>query len=121
MDATSRRELARRALDGYASGPADMEQLGFYVCVSDLEDELIRAVGTPGAEALLDSQGDLASFRTMQSQPAWRGREPAAQLQRFLGAGSRRKLRYARLLVEEAVRRDALPRPLGALLTETGG
>jgi hypothetical protein len=98
---------------------ADMERLGFYVCVSDLEDELIRAVGTPGVEALFDSQGDLESFRTMQGQPAWRGREPAAQLRRFLGAGSRRKLRYARLLVEEAARLDALPRPLDALLAET--
>src|SRR5215470_17708057 len=82
---------------------ADMEHLGFYVCVNDLEDELIRAVGTAGVEALLDSQGDLGSFRSLQSQPAWRGREQDAQLRRFLGAGSRRKLRYARLLVEVAV------------------
>jgi hypothetical protein len=53
----------------------------------------------------------------LQTQPAWRGRDPAAQMRRFLGSGSRRKLRYARLLVEAAVGRDALPRPLGALLT----
>ncbi len=95
----------------------DMEHLGFYVCVDDLEDELIRAVGTVGVEALFDSQGDLTSFRSMQRQPAWRGREPDAQMRRFLGSGARRKLRYARLLVEEAVRRDALPRPLDAVLT----
>jgi hypothetical protein len=95
----------------------DMEQLGFYVCVNDLEDELIRAVGAAGVEALFDSQGDLTSFRSLQSQPAWRGREPEAQMRRFLGSGMGRKLRYARLLVEEAVGRDALPRPLDALLT----
>jgi len=95
----------------------DMEHLGFYVCVNDLEDELIRAVGTAGVEALFDSQGDLGSFRSLQSQPAWRGREPEAQMRRFLGSGSRRKLRYARLLVEAAVGRDTLPRPLDALLT----
>jgi hypothetical protein len=95
----------------------DMEQLGFYVCVDDLEDELIRAVGAAGVEALFDSQGDLTSFRSLQSQPAWRGREPEAQMRRFLGSGAGRKLRYARLLVEEAVGRDALPRPLTALLT----
>jgi hypothetical protein len=37
-------------------------------------------------------------------------------MRRFLGSGAGRKLRYARLLVEEAVDRDALPRPLHALL-----
>ncbi|MBM0240459.1 hypothetical protein JNW88_31345 [Micromonospora sp. ATA32] len=95
----------------------DLEHLGFYVCIDDLEDELIRAVGTVGVEALFDSQGDLGSFRSLQSQPAWRGREPEAQMRRFLGSGSRRKLRYARLLVEAAVGRDVLPRPLDALLT----
>ena len=94
-----------------------MERLGFYVCVDDLEDELIRAVGAEAAEMLFASQGDLASFRSLQSQPAWRGREPEAQIHRFLGSGSGRKLRYARLLVEEAVGRDTLPRPLDAMLT----
>ena len=93
-----------------------MERLGFYVCVDDLEEELIRAVGAVGVEALFDSQGDLGSFRSLQSQPAWRGREPEAQMRRFLGSGSRRKLRYARLLVEAAVELNSLPRPLDALL-----
>ncbi|WP_433343467.1 TOPRIM nucleotidyl transferase/hydrolase domain-containing protein [Micromonospora sp. CA-111912] len=114
-------EIFRRGLDAAQAGPAgtrtDMEHLGFYVCVDDLEDELIRAVGVAGVEALFDSQGDLGSFRSLQSQPAWRGRQPEAQMRRFLGSGSRRKLRYARLLVEAAVGRDALPRPLDALLT----
>jgi hypothetical protein len=68
-------------------------------------------------EAVVDAQGDLGSLRSLQSQPAWRGRAPEAQLRRFLGSGSRRKLRYARLLVEAALARDALPRPLDELLT----
>jgi hypothetical protein len=114
-------EIFRRGLVATHVGSprtrTDMEHLGFYVCVNDLEDELIRAVGTAGVEALFDSQGDLGSFRSLQSQPAWRGREPEAQMRRFLGSGSRRKLRYARLLVEAAVGRDTLPRPLDALLT----
>jgi hypothetical protein len=38
-------------------------------------------------------------------------------MRRFLGSGARRKLRYARLLVEAAVDLDRLPRPLDALLT----
>jgi hypothetical protein len=114
-------EIFRRGLAATRVGSprtrADMERLGFYVCVDDLEDELIRAVGTAGVEALFDSQGDLGSFRTMQNQPAWRGQPPTAQMRRFLGSGARRKLRYARLLVEAAAGLDRLPRPLHGLLS----
>ena len=114
-------EIFRRGLVAAQVGSprtrADLEHLGFYVCVDDLEDELIRAVGTAEVEALFDSQGDLGSFRSLQGQPNWRGRELPAQLRRFLGSGSRRKLRYARLLVEAATATEALPPPLEALLT----
>ncbi|MEU8175357.1 TOPRIM nucleotidyl transferase/hydrolase domain-containing protein [Microbispora hainanensis] len=113
-------EIFRRALVANRVGSprtrADMEHLGFYVCVDDLEDELIRAVGSAEIEALFDSHGDLRAFRSLQRQPEWRGREPEAQIRRFLGSGARRKLRYARLLVEAAIARDRLPRPLDALL-----
>ena len=37
---------------------ADMEHMGFHVCVEDLEDELIRAVGAARIMELLDSLGD---------------------------------------------------------------
>ncbi|MFV2086805.1 TOPRIM nucleotidyl transferase/hydrolase domain-containing protein [Micromonospora sp. LOL_021] len=94
----------------------DLAALGFFVCVDDLEDELIRAIGVDGVEAVLAAQGDLGSFRTMQGQLAWRGRPPEAQLRRFMGSGSRRKSRYARLLVEAAIARDVLPQPLDQLL-----
>jgi hypothetical protein len=113
-------EIFRRALVAAQVGSprtrADMARLGFHVCVNDLEEELIRAVGAAGVEALFDSQGDLGSFRSLQSQPAWRGREPERQMWRFLRSGARRNLRYARLLTEAAISRDALPRPLNALL-----
>ncbi|MFY1672316.1 TOPRIM nucleotidyl transferase/hydrolase domain-containing protein [Plantactinospora sp. WMMB334] len=112
-------ELFRRGLAARlgASAPfGGMEYLGFHVCVDDLEDELIRAVGAAAVEVLFDAEGDLGSFRSLQAQPAWRGRPLDAQMRRFLGSGSRRKLRYARLLVETAVGRDGLPRPLDALL-----
>jgi len=113
-------EIYRRALVAAEVGPArtraEMERLGFYVCVEDLEDELVRAVGVTAVEAVFDSQGDLGAFRSLQSQPAWRDRETAAQMRRFLGSGSRRKLRYARLLVEAAAGGRGLPRPLDALL-----
>jgi hypothetical protein len=113
-----RRGLARAGV-GSANTRTDMERLGFHVCTDDLEDELIRAAGHERVEALFDSQGDLGSFRTLQKQPGWRDRDVNAQLQRFLGSGARRKLRYARLLVE-AVPLDRIPRPLDAVLAHVG-
>jgi len=94
---------------------ADMERLGFYVCVADLEDELIRALGAASVEQVVDAQGDLGSFRTLQKQPAWQGRKTDEQLRRFMGSGGRRKIRYARLLVE-ALDLTRVPRPLDLLL-----
>jgi hypothetical protein len=114
-------EIFRRGLVAAEVGAprtrADMEHAGFYVCVEDLEDELIHATGTATVEALFDSQGDLGSFRSLQSQPVWRGGAPVAQMRRFLGSGARRKLRYARLLSEAAVGLGRLPRPIDAVLT----
>jgi hypothetical protein len=109
-----RRGLAAAGL-GAAGSRAELARLGFSVCVADLEDELIRAAGTPLAAEVLAAHGDLGAFRTIQRQPAWRGKDEAAQLRRFLGAGAQRKLRYARLLTE-AIDPDRMPRPLEAVL-----
>ena len=109
-----RRGLAAAGV-GSPRSPADLERMGFHVCVQDLEEELIRAAGAALAEELLGAQGDLGSFRTMQRQPAWRGKPREAQLRRFLGAGSYRKLRYARLLVD-AIDLNRMPKPLDAVL-----
>ena len=109
-----RRGLAAAGL-GAAGSRAELERLGFSVCVADLEDELIRAAGTALAAEVLAAHGDLGAFRTIQRQPAWRGKDEAAQLRRFLGSGARRKLRYARLLTE-AIDPDRIPRPLEAVL-----
>jgi hypothetical protein len=100
---------------GAPASRTGLERLGFYVCVEDLEDELVRAAGPALAAEVLDAHGDLGAFRIIQRQPAWRGRDEAAQLRRFLGAGSQRKLRYARLLTE-AIDSDRMPRPLEAVL-----
>jgi hypothetical protein len=110
-----RRELERAGLGSHL-GRADIEALGFYVCVADLEDELIRALGTESVEQVVDAQGDLGSFRTLQKQPAWRGRSTGEQLRRFMGSGGSRKIRYARLLVE-ALDPSRVPRPLDLVLT----
>ena len=112
-------EVFRRGLEraGYGSHLTrlDMERLGFHVCVADLEDELIRALGVAAVEAVLGAQGDLGSFRTFQKQPAWRGQRLEAQLRRFMGSADRRKIRYARLLVEE-LDLGRVPRPLDGVL-----
>jgi hypothetical protein len=112
-------DIVRRGLAAAGVGSprsrADLERMGFHVCVQDLEEELIRAAGAALAEELLDAQGDLGSFRIMQRQPAWRGKPQEAQLRRFLGAGSYRKLRYARLLVD-AIDLNRMPNPLDAVL-----
>jgi len=112
----------RRALEEAGLGSnltrVGMERLGFYVCVQDLEDELIRALGAAGVERIVEAQGDLRAFRTLQKQPEWRGRPAEEQLHRFLGSGGRRKIRYARLLVE-ALERDRIPWPLAGVLAAT--
>jgi OLD-like protein len=109
-----RRGLERAGL-GSNLTRRDMEQLGFYVCVADLEDELIRALGAEVVEQVVAAQGDLGSFRTLQKQPAWQGRKTEEQLRRYMGSGGRRKIRYARLLVK-ALDLTQVPRPLELVL-----
>ena len=118
-DAGEEREFRRgleRAGLGSELDRAAMERLGFYVCHADLEDELIRALGAASVEQVVDAQGDLRSFRTLQKQPAWQGRPEEEQLRRFMGSGGRRKTRYGRLLVE-ALDLSRVPRPLERVLS----
>jgi hypothetical protein len=109
-----RRGLERAGLGSNLDRGA-MEALGFYVCDVDLEDELIRALGAEAVERIAEAQGELGAFRTLQKQPAWRGRPTEEQLRRWLGSGARRKIRYARLLVE-ALELTEVPRPLTLVL-----
>lgn len=112
-------ETLRRALVAAGVGRPqttdDMAELGFHVCFRDLEDELIRAVGAGVVEAVIDSQGDLGSFRKLQKQPEWRGRPTDDQLHRFFRSKARRGQRYTRLLMQ-AVDLDRAPRPLDGVL-----
>jgi hypothetical protein len=108
------RALERTGLGADLTRP-DMERLGFYVCVADLEDELIRSLGADSVERVIAAQADLESFRTLQKQPAWRGRAREEQLRRFMGSGGSRKIRYARLLVH-ALDLARVPRPLDGVL-----
>lgn len=116
--------VVSRALQraGFGSSPltrAQLEELGFYACVEDLEDELIRALGSSSVEEIIAAEGELGSFRTLQKQQAWRGQSTEAQLRRFLG-NARRKSSYARLLVDVLEPAD-IPRPLHQLLAHLTG
>ena len=79
---------------------AEMERLGFYVCVADLEDELIRSLGAAAVERVIDAQGDLDIVPNIPKQPAWQGRTKEEQLRRFFGTHSGRKIQSASLLVD---------------------
>jgi hypothetical protein len=111
--------VLRRAVAGLGapSGPglSGLEALGFFGCTPDLEHELIRALGIAGVTQVIAAEGELASLRLLQRQPAQRNRTTADQLHRFLGARSGRKARYAWLLAR-ALEPDQVPRPLARLV-----
>jgi hypothetical protein len=111
----------RRGLEraGVAGG-ADSDEHGFYACDADLEDELIRALGTSTVERVLEAEGELVSFRRFQDQPAQRGRDLAAQLHRFLGTRAGRKVRYGTLLVD-ALDLERVPKALDLTLDHARG
>ncbi|MFI8306646.1 TOPRIM nucleotidyl transferase/hydrolase domain-containing protein [Streptomyces sp. NPDC085927] len=89
---------------------------GFFVCVSDLEDELIRAPGTTRVEEIVRDESDLRAWQTFLRQHAQQGRARQQQLRCFLGTKKGRKIRYGRLLVE-SLDIEQVPTPLDDLLT----
>jgi hypothetical protein len=108
-----RRGLERAGFDPGSSRP-ELEALGFYACVEDLEDELIRAVGPDRVVDIVEARGELGPFRTLQKQLEWRGQPLDQQLRRFLG-NSNRKIGYAPVLVD-ALDLSKVPRPLDDLI-----
>jgi hypothetical protein len=86
-----------------------------YVCVKDLEDELIRALGPDRVQEVVAAQGDLETFRSFQNQVFWRGRPVEAQLRRWLQASDGRGKRYPPLLIA-ALEPNELPPPLVGVL-----
>ena len=87
-----------------------------YVCDTDLEDELIRALGVDGMERVIEAQGELRSLRSLQKQPAQRGRSTLQHLRRFISSRSGRKAQYAKAMVE-ALDLDSVPLPLDRVLS----
>ena len=89
-----------------------------FVCVEDIEDELIRAAGVERVEEVVAAEGELETFRSFQNQLYWRGRPVEAQLRRWLQNGGR-YLRYPPLLVA-ALEPDEIPPPLAGVLEAVG-
>ena len=114
-DAGEERHFSR-ALEraGFGAGLTreGMAKLGFFVCVEDLEHELIRAVGPEAVERIIATEGELRSFATFRKQLAKRELPFEEQIWRFMW---NRKLRYAPLLVE-ALDLSRVPRPLDGVL-----
>ena len=110
----------RRSLEqaGLGSGldRAGLARLGFFVCVADLEDELIRSLGVGRVEQLIEAQGELGPFRTFTRQPAQRNRTREQQLRRFMGTRSGRKIHYGHVLAA-ALELTRLPGPLDGVLS----
>ena len=87
-----------------------------FVCVADLEDELIRALGTGRVEDLIEAEGESGPFLTFTRQPAHRDTARDQQLHRFMGTRSGRKIRYGHLLAA-ALDLTLIPAPLAGLLS----
>ncbi len=87
-----------------------------FVCVADLEDELIRALGTGRVEDLIEAEGESGPFLTFTRQPAHRDTARDRQLRRFMGTRSGRKIRYGHLLAA-ALDLTVIPAPLASLLS----
>jgi hypothetical protein len=100
---------------GRARSRAEMEKLGFFVCNADLEQELITSLGVPGVMGVVEELGEAAKFRSFQNQPAQRSRPVEAQLRRFLGTQSGRKVRYGGALAA-ALTPEQVPHALAGVL-----
>jgi len=115
-----RRALANAAIP--IAAHESLESFGFFACVADLEDELIRALGAEAVERVIAAQAELTSFRRFQAMPQHRRAPVPHQLRRFLGTRATRKIRSAKRLVE-ALDLARLPHPLvqlAAKLREAG-
>ena len=112
-------EVIRAALERAGYGPnldrSRLEGVGFFACVADLEDELIRAAGETNLSKLIELAGDAQPWRAFRNQQAWHGRPVDQQFRRFIRSVSERNSRYIRAIVE-TIDPSSLPRPLRLLL-----
>jgi hypothetical protein len=83
---------------------------------ADDSEELLAGYVIGPAAATEATSAALSRAVAARAVVLGRGKDEAAQFRRFLGAGSQRKLRYARLLTE-AIDSDRMPHPLEAVLS----
>ena len=112
-------EVIRAALEraGFGSNldRTRLEGVGFFACITDLEDELIRAAGEANISRLIELEGDVQPWRRFRNQHVWRDRPVDQQFRRFIRSVSERNSRYIRAIVE-TIDLSRLPRPLRLLL-----
>jgi Overcoming lysogenization defect protein-like, TOPRIM domain len=112
-------EVIRAALERAGYGPnldrSGLEAAGFFACIADLEEELIRAAGETTLSKLIELLGDAQPWHTFRNQQAWHGRPVEQQFRRFIRSVSERNSRYIRAIVE-TIDPSRLPRPLRLLL-----
>lgn len=106
---------ALQATGRWIRDSSDLPSAGFFVCVADLEDELLRALGARRVLAVLDRMGLRDKLGALAQQPAWQARPLHDQLHRFAGVASGRKELLAAELARE-LSADELPEPLRLLL-----
>lgn len=113
-EAVVRVALERAGLgDRLARG--QLEGIGFFACVVDLEDELTRAAGQTLLARLIELEGDAQAWRKFRTQRAWQDRPFDQQFRRFIRSVHDRNSRYIRAIVE-TIDPSQLPRPLRLLL-----
>ena len=112
-------EVIRAALERAGYGPnldrSRLARVGFFACIADLEEELIRAASETNLARLIELAGDGQPWRTFRNQHAWQGRPVDQQFHRFIRSVSERNSRYIRAIVE-TIDMARLPRPLRLLL-----
>lgn len=84
-------EHALREVGCAVRDPTDLAAYGFFVCQADLEEELIRALGTERTVHVIEQLGLGHKLATLRQQPAWQDRPLPEQLHRFCGVASGRK------------------------------
>jgi hypothetical protein len=93
---------------------ASMKAAGFLVCVKDLEQEFVKALGLGGAQAVISNEGEASTFAAFQKQPTYSGASLDEQLRRFF---QKDKIRWAVPLVD-ALNLKAIPGPLNDLISK---
>lgn len=93
---------------------AAMEALHFYVCDRDLEAELMQALGDDAVLAIIDAEGDRASFERFAASPDYQNEPTREQLRAYIHKRGR-NIRYAPLMVDK-VEMAAMPYSLTGVL-----